>query len=37
MTVAQVCRDLGLGETAVQRWVQQYEAEELGGPGLASR
>ncbi|CAI8853808.1 transposase [Pseudomonas chlororaphis] len=34
MTVAQVCRDLDLGETAVRRWVQQYEAEQLGGPGI---
>lgn len=34
MSVAQVCRDLDLGETAVRRWVQQYEAEQLGGPGI---
>ena len=34
MTVGQVCRDLSLGETAVRRWVQQYEAEQLGGAGI---
>ena len=31
MSIGQVCRDLDLGETAVRRWVQQYEAEQLGG------
>ncbi len=34
LSVAQVCRDMGLGETAVRRWVQQYEAEQLGGSGI---
>lgn len=34
LSVAQVCRDMGLGETAVRRWVQQYEAEQLGGGGI---
>jgi transposase len=34
MSVGQVCRDLDLGETAVRRWVQQYEAEQLGGTGI---
>jgi transposase len=34
MSVAQVCRDLDLGETAVRRWVQQYEAEQLGETGI---
>jgi len=28
--VSQVCRDMDLGETAVRRWVAQYEAEQLG-------
>jgi transposase len=34
LTVPQVCRDLNIGETAVRRWVQQYEAEQLGQPGI---
>ena len=34
MSVGQVCRDLDLGETAVRRWVHQYEAEQLGGTGI---
>lgn len=34
LTVAQVCQDLNIGETAVRRWVQQYEAEQLGQAGI---
>lgn len=34
LTVAQVCRDQSIGETAVRRWVQQYEAEQLGQAGI---
>ncbi|WP_370686653.1 helix-turn-helix domain-containing protein, partial [Pseudomonas citronellolis] len=26
LSITQVCRDMDLGETAVRRWVQQYEA-----------
>jgi transposase len=29
-----VCRSLSLGETAVRRWVAQYEAEMAGGAGI---
>jgi len=32
--VGQVCRDMGLGETAVRRWVAQYDAEKLGQSGI---
>jgi len=32
--VSQVCRDMELGETAVRRWVAQYEAEQLGQAGI---
>lgn len=32
--VGQVCRDLGVGETAVRRWLEQYDAEKAGEPGL---
>lgn len=34
LTVQQVARDLGIGETAIRRWVQQYEAEVLGQAGI---
>ncbi|WP_028240940.1 IS3 family transposase [Stutzerimonas azotifigens] len=34
LSVAQVCRDMNLGETAVRRWLQQYEAELSGQPGI---
>jgi len=34
LSLAQVCRDLDLGETAVRRWVRQYEAELAGQPGI---
>ena len=34
LAVAQVCRDLSIGETAVRRWIQQYEAEQLGQAGI---
>ena len=34
LSVPQVCRDMGLGETAVRRWVQQYEAESAGQAGI---
>ncbi|MDR3055355.1 MAG: transposase, partial [Zoogloeaceae bacterium] len=33
ITVSQVCRDMSLGETAVRRWVAQFEAEQLGQRG----
>ncbi len=34
LTVTQVCQDLNIGETAVRRWIQQYEAEQLGQAGI---
>ena len=34
LAVPQVCRDLNIGETAVRRWVQQYEAEQMGEAGI---
>ena len=34
LSVAQVCLDLNRGETAVRRWAQRYEAEQLGQPGV---
>jgi transposase len=29
-----VCRDLNLGQTAVRRWIAQYDAEQLGESGI---
>lgn len=34
LTVPQVCRDQNIGETAVRRWIHQYEAEQLGQTGI---
>lgn len=34
LSVAQVCKDMQLGETAVRRWVLQVEAEQSGGAGI---
>lgn len=34
LSVGQVCRDLDLGETAVRRWITQFDAEQLGQPGI---
>lgn len=33
LTVGQVCHDMGLGESAVRRWLAQVEAEKAGQPG----
>jgi transposase len=32
--VSQLCRDMNLGETAVRRWVAQFDAEQLGEAGI---
>ena len=32
--IAEVCRSMELGETAVRRWLRQYEAELLGHAGI---
>ncbi len=34
LSVGQVCRDMSLGETAVRRWVVQFDAEQLGQAGI---
>jgi len=34
LSVRQVCRDMKLGETAVRRWVAQFDAEQLGQSGI---
>jgi len=34
VSISQVCRDMNLGETAVRRWVAQFDAEHLGQVGI---
>ena len=34
LTVGQVCRDMGLGESAVRRWLAQVDAERAGQSGI---
>ncbi|RZI66973.1 MAG: transposase [Pseudomonas sp.] len=36
LTVPQVCQDQNLGETAVRRWIRQYDAEQLGQAGIGN-
>jgi len=33
LSVGQVCRDLDLVDSAVRRWLAQYDAEQRGQPG----
>lgn len=34
LSVQHVCQSMGIGPTAVRRWVEQYEAEQNGQPGI---
>lgn len=34
LSVMQVCRDMNLGETAVRRWIAQFDAEQAGQIGV---
>lgn len=34
LSVGQVCHDLKLVDSAVRRWLQQYDAEQAGRPGV---
>lgn len=34
LSVAQVCKDMSLGSTAVRRWLSQFEAEQSGQSGI---
>ena len=34
LSLSEVCRSMELGETAVRRWVAQYDAESSGGAGV---
>ena len=33
LSISQVCKDMKLGESAVRRWVSQFEAEQQGQSG----
>ena len=33
LSISQVCKDMRLGESAVRRWVSQFEAEQQGQSG----
>ena len=34
LSVSQVCKDMKLGESAVRRWLSQFEAEQQGQSGV---
>jgi transposase len=34
VSIAQVVKDMGIGRTAVCRWIEQYRAEQQGKPGI---
>lgn len=34
LSVSQVCRDQDLVDSAVRRWLAQYDAEQAGQPGM---
>ena len=34
LSILDVCRDMNLGETALRRWLAQFDAEQLGQPGI---
>ena len=34
LNIGGVCRDMKLDESAVRRWLAQFDAEQLGQPGI---
>ena len=34
LSIGQVCQDMKLGETAVRRWLSQFDAEQSGQSGI---
>ena len=34
LSIAQICKDIQLGESAVRRWLGQFEAEQSGHSGI---
>ena len=37
LTIAQVCQDMKLGQSAVRRWLGQFEAEQSGQIGIGKQ
>jgi transposase len=36
LSVSHVCQSMGIGPTAVRRWLAQYDAEQSGQPGIGN-
>ena len=36
LSIGQVCKDMALGESAVRRWLGQFEAEQSGQSGIGN-
>ena len=34
LSISQVCKEMKIGESAVRRWIAQFEAEQLGQSGI---
>ena len=34
LSIGQVCKDMELGESAVRRWLRQFDAEQQGQSGI---
>ena len=34
LSISKVCKDMKIGESAVRRWIAQFEAEQLGQSGI---
>lgn len=34
LSIAQVVKDMSIGRTAINRWIEQYRAEQLGKAGI---
>src|SRR3954470_5878532 len=34
LSLAQVCRDMDLVHSGVRRWLEQFDQEQLGNPGI---
>ena len=37
LTISQVCKDMKLGESAVRRWLSQFEAEQSSADGVINK
>jgi transposase len=34
VSVSKACQDLDLGESVVRRWLEQFDSEQAGSPGI---